>query len=142
MGIHGHIRRLITLPALALVLWRMLIVVAVLALVRAWRSLRVMPARLIALTPASEVLVALHHHVLRRHQAGQRIRRRHVRRSARYSLLSSNRLIARSRSDPRELALGILVIPGVAPVAGGVPQAMRWACSSASSRRCSSPVQH
>ncbi|MFX8207471.1 hypothetical protein ABTL06_19875, partial [Acinetobacter baumannii] len=47
--------------AMALVTWRMLIVVGALALVpRVWRALRAMPARLIAAYAGIGVLVALH----------------------------------------------------------------------------------
>jgi drug/metabolite transporter (DMT)-like permease len=119
--------RLITLPALALVLWRMLIVVAVLALVpRVWRSLRVMPARLIAAYAGIGVLVALHWLTF---YAAIKLANASVGATcmavAPVFLAIVEPLIARSRFDPRELVLGILVIPGVVLVAGGVPHAMR-----------------
>ena len=119
--------RLITLPALALVLWRMLIVVAVLALVpRVWRSLRVMPARLIAAYAGIGVLVELHWVTF---YAAIKLANASVGATCMavgpVFLAIVEPLIARSRFDPRELALGILVIPGVALVAGGVPQAMQ-----------------
>jgi drug/metabolite transporter (DMT)-like permease len=119
--------RLITLPALALVLWRMLIVVAVLALVpRVWRSLRVMPARLIAAYAGIGVLVALHWLTF---YAAIKLANASVGATcmavAPVFLAIVEPLIARSRFDPRELVLGILVIPGVVFVAGGVPHAMQ-----------------
>jgi len=119
--------RLITLPALALVLWRMLIVVAVLALVpRVWRSLRVMPARLIAAYAGIGVLVALHWLTF---YAAIKLANASVgatcMAAAPVFLAIVEPLIARSRFDPRELVLGILVIPGVVLVAGGVPHAMQ-----------------
>jgi drug/metabolite transporter (DMT)-like permease len=119
--------RLITLPALALVLWRMLIVVAVLALVpRVWRSLRAMPARLIAAYAGIGVLVALHWLTF---YAAIKLANASVGATCMavgpVFLAIVEPLIARSRFDPRELVLGILVIPGVALVAGGVPQAMQ-----------------
>jgi drug/metabolite transporter (DMT)-like permease len=119
--------RLITLPALALVLWRMLIVVAVLALVpRVWRSLRVMPARLIAAYAGIGVLVALHWLTF---YAAIKLANASVGATcmavAPVFLAIIEPLIARSRFDPRELVLGILVIPGVVLVAGGVPHAMQ-----------------
>ena len=119
--------RLITLPALALVLWRMLIVVAVLALVpRVWRSLRDMPARLIAAYAGIGVLVALHWLTF---YAAIKLANASVGATcmavAPVFLAIVEPLIARSRFDPRELMLGILVIPGVVLVAGGVPQAMQ-----------------
>jgi len=119
--------RLITLPALALVLWRMLIVVTVLALVpRVWRSLRVMPARLIAAYAGIGVLVALHWLTF---YAAIKLANATVGATcmavAPVFLAIVEPLIARSRFDPRELVLGILVIPGVVLVAGGVPHAMQ-----------------
>jgi len=119
--------RLITLPALALVLWRMLIVVAVLALVpRVWRSLRAMPARLIAAYAGIGILVALHWLTF---YAAIKLANASVGATCMavgpVFLAIVEPLIARSRFDPRELVLGILVIPGVALVAGGVPQAMQ-----------------
>jgi drug/metabolite transporter (DMT)-like permease len=119
--------RLITLPALALVLWRMLIVVAVLALVpRVWRSLRAMPARLIAAYAGIGVLVALHWLTF---YAAIKLANASVGATCMavgpVFLAIVEPLIARSRFDPRELVLGILVIPGVALVADGVPQAMQ-----------------
>jgi drug/metabolite transporter (DMT)-like permease len=119
--------RLITLPALALVLWRMLIVVAVLALVpRVWRSLRAMPVRLIAAYAGIGVLVALHWLTF---YAAIKLANASVGATCMavgpVFLALVEPLIARSRFDPRELVLGILVIPGVVLVAGGVPQAMQ-----------------
>ena len=48
-GFTAILGKLISLPALPLVWWRMLLVVAVLALLpRVWRALRAMPPRLLA----------------------------------------------------------------------------------------------
>jgi drug/metabolite transporter (DMT)-like permease len=105
----------------------MLIVVAVLALVpRVWRSLRVMPARLIAAYAGIGVLVALHWLTF---YAAIKLANASVGATcmavAPVFLAIVEPLIARSRFDPRELVLGILVIPGVVLVAGGVPHAMQ-----------------
>ena len=60
-GFTAILGKMITLPALPLVWWRMLIVVAALALVpRVWRGLRAMPARLLWAYSGIGVLVALH----------------------------------------------------------------------------------
>jgi len=120
--------RLITLPALSLVLWRMLIVVFVLALLpRVWRALRAMPMRLIAAYCGIGVLVALHWLTF---YAAIKLANASVGATcmgvAPVFLAIIEPLIARSRFDPRELILGVLVIPGVILVAGGVPQAMQF----------------
>ena len=119
--------RLITLPALALVLWRMLIVVAVLALLPSvWRSLRAMPLRLIAAYAGIGLLVALHWLTF---YAAIKLANASVGATCMavgpVFLAVVEPLIARSRFDPRELVLGLLVIPGVVLVVGGVPQTMQ-----------------
>ena len=59
-GFTAILGKLITLPALPLVWWRMLIVVAVLALLpRVWRGLRAMPPRLILAYAGIGVIIAL-----------------------------------------------------------------------------------
>ena len=119
--------RLITLPALALVLWRMLIVVAVLALLPSvWRSLRAMPPRLITAYAGIGLLVALHWLTF---YAAIKLANASVGATCMavgpVFLAVVEPLIARSRFDPRELVLGLLVIPGVVLVVGGVPQTMQ-----------------
>ena len=60
-GFTAILGKLITLPALALVWWRMLIVVAVLALLpRVWRAVRALPARTMVTFATIGVVVALH----------------------------------------------------------------------------------
>src|SRR5215471_9047631 len=119
--------RLITLPALALVLWRMLIVVAVLALLpSAWRSLRAMKKRLIAAYAGIGLLVALHWLTF---YASIKLSNASVGATcmavAPVFLALFEPLLARTRFNPRELLLGIVVIPGVVLVVGGVPAAMQ-----------------
>ena len=61
-GFTAILGKLITLPALPLVWWRMLIVVAVLALLpRVWRGIRAMPARARWAYAGIGALVALSH---------------------------------------------------------------------------------
>ena len=60
-GFTAILGKLITLPALPLVWWRMLLVVVALALVpRVWRGLRALPPRLALAYAGIGVLVALH----------------------------------------------------------------------------------
>lgn len=118
--------RLITLPALSLVLWRMLIVVGVLALYPpVWRALRAMPARLIAAYAGIGVLVALHWLTF---YAAIKLANASVGATcmgvAPVFLALIEPLVVGRRFDPRELVLGVLVIPGVALVAGGIPAEM------------------
>jgi len=119
--------RVITLPAAALVLWRMLIVVIVLALLPSvWRSLRAMPLRVIATYAGIGVIVALHWLTF---YASIKLADASIGATcmgvAPVFLAIIEPWIARSRFDPRELVLGILVIPGVVLVVGGVPESMR-----------------
>ncbi len=82
-GFTAILGKLITLPALPLVWWRMLLVVAALALVpRVWRGLRAMSARVMLAYAGIGALVALHWLTfLRRDQALQRIGRRDLHRA-------------------------------------------------------------
>lgn len=119
--------RLITLPALALVLWRMAIVVAVLALLPSvWRNLRTMPPRLIAAYAGIGLLVALHWLTF---YASIKLADASVGATcmavAPVFLAIIEPLVTRSRFDARELLLGVLVIPGVVLVVGGMPPGMR-----------------
>ena len=62
-GFTAILGKLITLPAFALVWWRMLLVTAALLLVpRVWHGLRAMPARLLLRFAGIGVVVALHRH--------------------------------------------------------------------------------
>ena len=125
-GFTAILGKLITLPALALVWWRMLIVVVALApLPIVWRGLRAMPPRLIGAYAGIGCLVALHW--LTFYGA---IKLANASVAATCMGLGPAFLaviepwLAGTRFDRRELALGILVIPGVALVAGGVPGSM------------------
>ena len=119
--------KLITLPALPLVWWRMLLVVAALALVpRVWRGLRAMPARLAWSYAGIGVLVALHwltfYGAIK--LANASVAATCIALATAFTALVEPWL-ARTRFSRRDLALGVAVLPGVALVVGGVPDAMR-----------------
>ena len=119
--------KLITLPALPLVWWRMLIVVAVLAIVpRVWRGLRVMPCRLVLAYAGIGALVALHwltfYGAIKLSNAS--VGATCMALATVFTALIEPTL-ARRRISKREVMLGIAVLPGVALVVGGVPSGMR-----------------
>jgi drug/metabolite transporter (DMT)-like permease len=126
-GFTAILGKLITLPALPLVWWRMLLVMlALLTMPRVWRGLRAMPARLIWAYAGIGVLVSLHWLTF---YAAIKLSNASV--GATCIALGPVFLafiepwIARRRFDPRELMIGIAVVPGVAMVVGGVPDDMR-----------------
>jgi drug/metabolite transporter (DMT)-like permease len=125
-GFTAILGKLITLQALALVWWRMLIVVAALALVpTVWRGLRAMPLRLIVAYAGIGCLVALHWLTF---YAAIKLANASVAATCMgvgpAFLALVEPWLTRKRFDARELALGVLVIPGVVLVAGGVPASM------------------
>jgi drug/metabolite transporter (DMT)-like permease len=126
-GFTAILGKLITLPALPLVWWRMLLVVAALLLMpKVWRGLRAMPARLIWAYAGIGVLVSLHWLTF---YAAIKLSNASV--GATCIALGPVFLafiepwIARRRFDPRELLIGVAVVPGVMMVVGGVPHDMR-----------------
>jgi drug/metabolite transporter (DMT)-like permease len=126
-GFTAILGKMISLPALPLVWWRLLIVVAALALVpRVWRGLRAMSPRLMLAYAGIGALVALHW--LTFYGA---IKLSNASVGATCIALGTvfvamiEPWLARTRFSKRELALGILVLPGVVLVVGGVPQGMR-----------------
>lgn len=126
-GFTAVLGKMISLPALPLVWWRLLIVVAALALVpRVWRGLRAMPPRLILAYAGIGVLVALHW--LTFYGA---IKLSNASVGATCIALGTvfvamiEPWLTRTRFSKRELALGLLVLPGVVLVVGGVPHGMR-----------------
>ncbi|RDZ27758.1 DMT family transporter [Lysobacter silvisoli] len=126
-GCTAILGKLITLPALPLVWWRMLIVVAALALLpKVWRGLRAMPARLRWSYAGIGVLVALHwltfYGAIK--LANASVAATCIALATVFTALIEPKL-ARRRFSKRELALGIAVLPGVALVVGGVPAGMR-----------------
>ena len=126
-GFTAILGKMISLPALPLVWWRLLIVVAALALVpRVWRGLRAMSPRLILSYAGIGALVALHW--LTFYGA---IKLSNASVGATCIALGTvfvaliEPWLTRTRFSKRELALGLLVLPGVVLVVGGVPHGMR-----------------
>jgi drug/metabolite transporter (DMT)-like permease len=126
-GFTAILGKLITLPALPLVWWRMLLVSAtLLCLPRVWRGLRALPLRLLLSYAGIGVIVALHW--LTFYGA---IKLANASVAATCIALCPVFLsivepwVAGRRFDPRELLIGAAVVPGVALVAGGLPGEMR-----------------
>ncbi|MHB1272634.1 MAG: DMT family transporter [Rhodanobacter sp.] len=126
-GFTAILGKLITLPALQLVWWRMLLVAAALLLMpKVRRGLFAMPVRLRWAYAGIGVLVSLHW--LTFYVA---IKLSNASVGATCIALGPVFLafiepwIARRRFDPRELLIGAAVVPGVAMVVGGVPHGMR-----------------
>jgi drug/metabolite transporter (DMT)-like permease len=126
-GFTAILGKLISLEALPLVWWRMLIVVGALALVpTVWRALRRMPPRLVLAYAGVGVLVALHWLTF---YASIKLANASVAATcialAPVFLAVLEPFLAGTRFKPRELLLAIAVVPGVALVVGGVPESMR-----------------
>ncbi len=126
-GFTAILGKLITLPAMALVVQRMAIVAFILLLVpRVWRGLRAMPARLLLRFAGIGVVVALHwltfYGAIKLSNA-----------SVAVSCLALGSVfaaviepfIAGSKFDPRELLLGVVAVPGLLMLMGGVPEGLR-----------------
>ncbi|MEO7430947.1 MAG: DMT family transporter [Dokdonella sp.] len=126
-GFTAILGKLISLAALPLVWWRMLIVVVALALVpRTWRGLRAIPPRLMLAYAGNGVLVALHWLTFYGSikLANASVGATCIALATPFTALIEPKLAGR-RFSMRELALGIAVLPGVALVVGGVPTSMR-----------------
>ncbi|MGN6512069.1 MAG: DMT family transporter [Lysobacteraceae bacterium] len=126
-GFTAILGKLITLTALPLVWWRMLLVTAALALVpRVWRGLRAMPRRLLLAYAGIGVLVSLHwltfYGAIK--LANASVGATCMALATVFTALVEPRL-AHRRFSRAEFALGVLVLPGVALVVGGVPHGMR-----------------
>ena len=125
-GFTAILGKLISLPALPLVWWRMLLVVAALALLpRVWRGLRAMPARTRWAYAGIGALVALHW--LTFYGA---IKLSNVSVAATSMAFATpmtaliEPLLTRQRFRPSHLLLGLASLPGVWLVVGGVPAGM------------------
>lgn len=119
--------KLITLPALPLVWWRMILVSIILAMVpRVWRSVRAMPRRLIAAYAGAGVIVSLHWLTF---YGSIKLSNASVGATCMalgpVFLAFIEPLIIKRRFDVREVLLGAAMIPGVILVVGGVPAGMR-----------------
>ena len=126
-GFTAILGKLITLPALALVWWRMLIVVAVLALLpRVWHAVRALPARTTLIFAAIGVIVALHwltfYGAIKLANASVAATCMAV---GPIFMALVEPWVVKRRFDPRELLIGIAAVPGVALVVGGTPAGMR-----------------
>jgi drug/metabolite transporter (DMT)-like permease len=117
----------ISLPALPLVWWRMLIVVMVLALLpTVWRSLASMASRTVAIFGGIGVVVALHwltfYAAIKWSNASVAATCMAV--GPIFLALVEPRITGR-RFEARELLVGVFAVPGVALVIGGTPHGMR-----------------
>lgn len=126
-GFTAILGKLITLPALPLVWWRMLLVCGALALLpRVWRSLRRLPPRRILAYAGIGMLVALHwltfYGSIKLSNAS--VGATCMALATVFTALLEPRLAQRPFSW-HDLALGIVVLPGVALVVGGVSPDMR-----------------
>ena len=127
-GITAILGKLISLPALQLVWWRMLLVVAALACVpRVWRALKTIPPRLMGVYAGIGSLVALHWLAF---YGSVKLANASVAATTMALAPAVSALvepwITGARFERHNLLLGILVIPGVALVVGGIPQDMHW----------------
>ncbi|HET7931216.1 MAG TPA: DMT family transporter [Rhodanobacteraceae bacterium] len=126
-GFTAILGKLITLSALQLVWWRMLLVtLALLLLPKVWRELRALPARRIAAFAGIGVLVALHwltfYSAVK--LANASVAATCIALAPVFLSLIEPWIVGR-KFEPRELLLGVAVVPGVALVVGGVPADMR-----------------
>jgi drug/metabolite transporter (DMT)-like permease len=126
-GFTAILGKLISLRALDLVWWRMLIVVAAVALwPRAWRELRRADARTLAIFAGIGCLVALHWLTF---YGAIKLANASVAATCMATgpifLAIIEPWIVRRPFEPRELVLGVVALPGVALVVGGTPEGMR-----------------
>ena len=125
-GFTAILGKLIALPALALVWWRMALVTgALLLLPRVWRGVRAMGPRLLAAYAGIGVLVALHwltfYGAIKLANASVAVTCIAL---APVFVAVTEPLLTGRRFALRELLLGVAVVPGVALVVGGIPGAM------------------
>ena len=126
-GFTAILGKAITLPAMALVVWRMgLVAAALLLLPRVWRGMAALPARLLLVYAGIGVLVALHwltfYGAIKLANASVAVTCLAL---ATVFVPMVEPWITGKRFEPRELLLGVAVVPGVALVVGGVPACMR-----------------
>jgi drug/metabolite transporter (DMT)-like permease len=125
-GFTAILGKLITLPAQALVVWRMGLVALFLALVpKVWRALRVLPTRLILIYAGIGMIVGLHWLTF---YAAIKLSNASVAVSclALGSIFAAvvEPLMTGRKHEVSELILGIMVVPGVVLLVGGVPSGM------------------
>jgi drug/metabolite transporter (DMT)-like permease len=119
--------RLISLPALPLVWWRMtLVAVILMAVPRVWRSWRTLPLRLLAAYSGIGCIIALHWLTF---YGSIKLSNASVGATcmalAPVFLSIVEPMIVGRRFNVRELILGVIMVPGVVMVIGGVPSGMR-----------------
>lgn len=126
-GFTAVLGKLITLGALPLVWWRMMLVAAALLIVPSfWKGLRRVPARLAWIYAGIGVVVALHWLTF---YGSIKLSNASV--AATCMALTPvfiafvEPVLANRKFDARELIFGLAVIPGVALVVGGTPSGMR-----------------
>jgi len=127
-GFTAILGKLITLPALELVWWRMLLVTVALACFpRVWRAVGSIPLRLALTYAGIGCLVALHWLAF---YGSVKLANASVAATTMALAPVVTALIepalTGARFERHNLLLGILVIPGVALVVGGIPQDMHW----------------
>lgn len=125
-GFTAILGKLITLPALPLVWWRMLLVTMALALLpRVWRGLAALPARTRMAYAGIGMLVALHWLTF---YGAIKLANASVAATcmafATPMTAMIEPLLTRQRFRPGDLALGLLSLPGIWLVVGGVPEGM------------------
>ncbi len=127
-GCTAILGKLITLSAVALVWWRMLLVsLALLLFPHAWQALRSMPLALLLRYLGVGVIVALHWLCF---YGSVKLANASV--AATTMALASVFIafiepwVMRRRFNPAELVLGIVIVPGVLLVVGGTPERMYW----------------
>lgn len=126
-GFTAILGKLITLSALPLVLWRMsLVALLLLVLPKVWRGLAKLAWRQIAIYAGIGVVIALHWLTF---YGAIKLSNASVAATcialAPVFLAVIEPLLSRRPFDSRELMLGMLVIPGVALVVGGIPHDMQ-----------------
>jgi drug/metabolite transporter (DMT)-like permease len=126
-GFTAILGKAITLGAVSLVWWRMMIVTAALMLLPAfWRGLRPLTTRLIAIYLGIGVIVSIHWLTF---YGSIKLSNASVAATcmalAPLFVAFIEPLFTRRRFDSRELIFGLAVIPGVAMVVGGIPAAMQ-----------------
>jgi drug/metabolite transporter (DMT)-like permease len=126
-GFTAILGRVITLPALGLVWWRMLIVATAMVFVRRfWKGLGVLPGRMIPVYAGIGALVATHwllfYSAIK--LANASVAATSMALTPVFTALLEPPLVGR-RFDVREILFGMGVIPGVLLVVGGTPELMR-----------------
>lgn len=126
-GFTAILGKLISLPAVALVWWRMaLVTLCLLAVPRVWRGLRNLPGRLLGIYGGIGIVVALHwlsfYAAIKLANASVAVTCLAV--APVFTALIEPWVTRRARVR-RELGLGLAVIPGVALVVGGVDAEFR-----------------